>query len=113
MAPSLGDAHRLPLRISLIIALFFLSIPYLVDVGYLGDATPTHAAQEISTDYNKESFDDILATFANVTATVALEEQETLPSPLSGSESDSDDTPLAPYGYLSVASLISRPPPGI
>ena len=64
IAPSLAGAHRLPLKISRIIALCFLAIPYLVDVGYLGDATPTHAAQEISTDNNKESFDDILAAVA-------------------------------------------------
>ena len=113
IAPSLRDAHRLPLKISLIIALCFLAIPYLVDVGYLGDATPAHAAQEISIDNTKESFDDILATFANVIASVAFEEQDTLPPPLSNSESDSNDTPLAAYGYLSVASLISRPPPAI
>ena len=45
-----GCVRRKPLLLILAV----LSLPYLVDVAFLGDLTPTHYAQESTTDAHEE-----------------------------------------------------------
>ena len=91
--------------------LAFLLLPYLVDVAYYGDLTPTHYAQE-----NLESENDLTNTeksvlcddgreYSSVEANFTLLDAGTLcPTPAQA---------VFTSHYLFITSLTSRPPPSL
>jgi len=94
----------------LILAL--LMLPYLVDVAYYGDLTPTHYAQENLVDGETDDLSDVQTSLLNVndqeqsieTGITLQGTRTTYKSPVWGG---------LPPQYLFSAHHISRPPPAI
>jgi hypothetical protein len=103
--------RRLPLRTALAIAVSLLALPYLVDVAYLGDLTPTHSAQEIINDKDKDYDEQVLVVFTDYELDHVGIRASEYDLPLSFLAEDDVDRAVLPFEYLMTASLISRPPP--
>lgn len=95
-----------------VLILAFLLLPYLVDVAYYGDLTPTHYAQESLN--NKKDVDRVDAQEFPLCADDPAHAGEagfTLQD--AGAQcSHPPSTVLSPH-YLFVVSLTSRPPPAL
>lgn len=95
----------------IILVLAFLLLPYLIDVVYFGDFTPTHYAQENIND--EEGAHSVLARASLLFALAQANSGAGVRFP------DPDVTPLGSLQsgavllseYLLLDSLISRPPP--
>jgi hypothetical protein len=106
------EASYFRLRIVLVIAISLLALPYLVDVGYAWDLTPTHSAQEILSDKDNDIDDEVSLGLAYVQDNaVVIETISLLPGLLALRPERFRERALSPFEYLSIASLISRPPP--
>lgn len=89
-------------------------MPYMVDVGYMEDQTPTHSAQEILSD--KDDIGDrevFLVLASDQDPVVAVELAALPPSPGGFLPQALEDRTVTPVEYLHIASLISRPPPAV
>jgi hypothetical protein len=107
---SLGRQSR---RVVLVLALAFLFVPYLVDVVYLGDLTPTHFAQELATE-DKDSeitFDTGWLSTSVAADNSYLYEHSLVICPPRNVVIILSNAKIFPLQYLDSASLISRPPP--
>ena len=99
-------------RWGVVLFLSLLALPYLVDVAYYGDFTPTHFAQETFIEEDAQALDDkssFCSTDTQDDVVVSaifppLERQTCAQDHLSAG-----DLFLPPY--LISASLVSRPPP--
>ena len=97
---------------ALTIAIGLLALPYLVDVVYLGDLTPTHSAQEITCDKEKDSEERLVVSSTEYQlALIIVGVRECAPDYPSFLAEDDVDRAVLPFEYLTTASLISRPPP--
>lgn len=106
--------HCKPVRGKWGIVLFLslLVLPYLVDVAYYGDFTPTHFAQENLIDENPEALDD------KGLSLIADDQDDAVVIKISSpaqwhtrTQNRSFARDVSPPQYLVAASLISRPPP--
>lgn len=108
------DRRHSPLPLALVITFSLLALPYLVDVVYMEDHTPTHSAQEILSDKDdnaeRESFQVFIYDLIKFVEfeSVNLRAESALFHPDRFLERT-----VAPFEYLSIVSLISRPPPSI
>jgi len=107
---SLGRQSR---RVVLVLALAFLFVPYLVDVVYLGDLTPTHFAQELATE-DKDS--EIAYDTGWLSTSVAADnapvyEHSLVICPPRNVVIILSNAKIFSLQHLASASLISRPPP--
>ena len=99
-----------------VLVLAFLLLPYLVDVAYYGDFTPTHFAQKNVND-GEDGEEDLFADgrgspfFADDQAHSGVEVG--LSSLDSYTQSSALASAVLPSHYLFVASLTSRPPPAL
>lgn len=95
-----------------ILVIALLALPYLLDVAYYGDFTPTHFAQENLIDENPEALDDkelsIIATDQDEAVVIKVSSPAQRHSSTQHRCSGGD---VSPPQYLIAASLISRPPP--
>lgn len=103
-----------PLRLALAITLGLLALPYLVDVVYMEDQTPTHSAQETLTDKDNIGEGDVFIAFGADEGHVATAEPTALEPSFGPFPRDNrHDRTVSPVKYLSIASLTSRPPPSV
>lgn len=94
---------------SFILILAFLLLPYVVDVAYYGDLTPTHSAQE---NIKKSDDDGSYAQDSYLCADDQAHSGEaglTLHDPVV--QYYALEKTIFPPQYLYLASLASRPPP--
>jgi hypothetical protein len=90
-----------------------LALPYLVDVAFYGDFTPTHYAQEIVTDEYVQDGDDNNFSFAtNDQDHVLLIEAPPATRPPVPAQDSSLSWAIFPLQPLISSLLISRAPPG-
>ena len=101
-----------PLGLGLVI--LFLLVPYLVDVAYYGDYTPTHYAQANFSDGEEaDSFDEKVAPGLTLDQEGSAEDSVRLAVYLSClSIACSSQTVFSPR-YWSFSTHLSRPPPAI
>lgn len=109
---------RLRLKVALTIVVGVLSLPYLVDIAYMDDLTPTHSAQEIVIDKDKDFDDEVVVASADWQHNRPFLLLDSADGPLEGlqrpsfsQDRDDVDRAVEPFEYLITASLISRPPP--
>ena len=102
---------------ALVLGLAFLAFPYIVDVVFLGDLTPTHYAQETQIE-----MEDIRAVQDERVTSSITHDLDTfriiqiIQAIVSAGHSDYGrpiipDAPTSPHRFLTSASPISRPPP--
>ena len=92
--------------------LCFLLLPYLVDVAYYGDLTPTHYAQENSNDGEKvDSSDDQASLLCADDQAYSGEAGFTIQDV--GTPCNAPPRAVLPPPYLFLAALTSRPPPAL
>lgn len=104
------DPGRFHLRLALVMTLSLLALPYIVDVGYMEDNTPTHSAQEILSDNDATpESETFLVTIYVLDNLVVIDSADLHAS--SSPPAVFLERPVAPFEYLNIASLISRPPP--
>jgi hypothetical protein len=102
------------LRVLLALTVSLLAIPYLVDVGYMEDQTPTHSAQETLSDKDDIGEGDVFLAFGpEQDHAVAMEPAVVPPTHHPVPPDIFQDRTVAPIEYLNIASLISRPPPSV
>ena len=90
--------------------LAFLLLPYLVDVAYYGDFTPTHSAQESVDNKNEvDRFDDPESLLCTDSQAHAGEAGFRLQD--AGTHCGCPTNSVVPPHYLFLASHTSRPPP--
>ena len=103
-----------PLRIVLALIVALLAIPYLVDVGYMEDQTPTHSAQETLSDKDDIGDGDVLVAFGSAQDHAIAADPAASPArPGSFRPDNFKNRTVTPVEYLNLASLISRPPPSV
>lgn len=92
--------------------LAFLLLPYLVDVAYYGDLTPTHYAQESLKTNDVARFDAQESLLCADDRAHSREAEFTLQD--AGTQCSAPlRAVFPPPQYLSLASLTSRPPPAL
>lgn len=98
--------------IVLLLAFTLLVIPYLVDVVYLGDLTPTHFAQEFETEDQdcQTTFDIGFVSTTSVIDDSGFDEVSPSLRP-PGALLAVASAKIFLLQYLASAALISRPPP--
>lgn len=90
--------------------LAFLLLPYLVDVAYYGDLTPTHSAQEsVDTKNEVDRFDDQKSLLCGDSQAHSGETRFKLQD--AGMHCGYPTSTVVPPHYLFVTSRTSRPPP--
>ena len=95
-----------------VLILAFLLLPYLVDVAYYGDLTPTHYAQE-SVD-NKNEVDRFDIQKSPLCANGQAHSGETsLTLQDAGTQCSTPTRTIFPPKNLFLASVTSRPPPNL
>jgi len=96
---------------TLLIIVVLLVVPYVVDVGFYGDFTPTHFSQAnlIENDY----LDDADFSSDNHKNSNLIGLLRSSPSGISKQDAVSTDTWCPLPGYPITVCLISRPPPPI
>jgi hypothetical protein len=106
--------YRKPVRMrwGVVFFLSLLALPYLVDVVYYGDFTPTHFAQETFIEEDAQALDDKGLSF------IADDQDDAVVIKISSpaqwhtrTQNRSFARDVSPPQYLVAASLISRPPP--
>jgi len=91
----------------------FLALPYLVDVAFYGDYTPTHYAQEIVADEDTQDIDDKNFSSAPTDQSHLLLIETPLPDrPHISAKDRGSSWAIFPLQLLISSLLISRPPPG-
>ncbi len=95
-----------------VLILAFLLLPYLVDVAYYGDLTPTHYAQESVDNKNEVDLFDIQESllYANERAHSG---ETGFPLQDAGTRCNTPTRIIFPPQNLFLASLTSRPPPNL
>jgi hypothetical protein len=97
---------------ALVVVVSLLALPYLVDVGYMEDHTPTHSAQEILSDEDDTAEGEQFLVFTDELNHPAEIESIDLHASFGSFHPDRFlDRTVAPFQHLSIAPLISRPPP--
>ncbi|HJT22002.1 MAG TPA: hypothetical protein VJ746_16115 [Nitrospira sp.] len=96
----------------IVLIIAFLSVPYLFDVAFYGDFTPTHFAQETTVRADSDGPDDhSLASGGAQGRTIAVVAAgPPVPRPLTRGV-DLLIAAVFRFSHLPSASLISRPPP--
>jgi hypothetical protein len=90
-----------------------LALPYLVDVAFYGDFTPTHYAQEIVSDEDPQNSDDQnFSSATNDQAHLLLIETPLPDRPHISAKDRGSSWAISPLQPLISSLLISRPPPG-
>lgn len=92
------------------LAALLLSVPYLVDVAYYGDLTPTHFAQVVDSHWKQAASGDGAVSADDPLKDPAVVDKRSVNAV--GPAYSGDDSRIA-FGsqLLAVASRISRPPP--
>ena len=97
----------LPERSALFIVLALISLPYLTDVAFLGDFTPTHFAQE-----NVTESEHVEAQDGQAFTVIVDDHEKTLSPTWRGFPRDHvASVPIFPFQCLLTTSSSSRPPP--
>ena len=96
-------------RLILFVVITILGLPYLVDVAFYGDLTPTHFAQEVVADENIQN-DDGDFSVPLLIDTLIVREMTLMQRPIRMASRLSTPT-ILPREYLISASLTSLPPP--
>jgi hypothetical protein len=96
----------------LIVAISFFALPYLVDVVYLDDLAPTHSAQEIVSDKDRDFDDEIRVAAVDVQQSERLIEHSDFLARRPSFLRKGADSAFGRFEHLITASLISLPPPG-
>ena len=98
----------------LVLIIAFLLLPYLLDVAYYGDLTPTHFAQESPTDAEEDLLGDPTGPPLQADDhTKAGMDTEVSPPVFIGSFFSDRYSPHVTLRRLDVASFVSRPPPAL
>ncbi len=95
---------------SVVLGLAFIAIPYIVDVAFLGDLTPTHFAQENIVESKDPQVLDEKGPVSD-TSDELLIAQYSDSSASSEVRVNLSGTTFCPTFTLTSASLVSRPPP--
>lgn len=98
-------------RSILLVVIVVLGLPYLVDVAFYGDLTPTHFAQEV-VDESIQNDDEGYLVFLLPAQNIPLGRKILLQHPVRTLSDVPLDTSL-PHDYLLFGSLISLPPPRV
>lgn len=99
-------------RKGVVLALALFVLPYLVDVAYYGDFTPTHFAQENAIEEDILSLDDKGASHVGDQQDNVVASEIVIPvEPCTCMQDRPPAGSPFPRQYLISASLISRPPP--
>src|SRR5262249_18366422 len=105
--------HRMVYRI-VFLAIALLALPYLVDVAFYGDFTPTHYAQETSLDEPLQDVDGRDSTLIGDDHTKVSQRNLYEPTLRSTFRHDLFAVrAISPFEYLMSASLLSLPPPAL
>jgi hypothetical protein len=95
-----------------VLILAFLILPYIVDVAYYGDLTPTHYAQENLTEGKKVDLSD-----ARTSLLYADDQEQSIEAGITLQDAPTTCRPpvwaVFPPQYLLFSWCTSRPPPAI